>query len=134
VATLAASPAPLARRPMARAHWPEYEEALRDASAVTFCADSGGGRTTSCAPKEPTMRKLIRENRRPSDHIRARAVSASDLARALQLDAKFHQLQIGLVDGVVAAVAERRRVLRGAHGGPAGLRPPSRRAANTHRR
>jgi predicted nucleic acid-binding protein len=37
---------------------------------------------------------------------------ASTLARALQLDAKFHELQLGLVDGTVAAVAERRRVLR----------------------
>jgi len=58
------------------------------------------------------MRKLIREIVDPATTYELEPVSASDLARALQLDAKFQQLQIGLVDGVVAAVAERRRVLR----------------------
>src|SRR4051812_49616642 len=58
------------------------------------------------------MRKLIREIVDPTTTYELEPVSASDLARALQLDAKFHQLEIGLVDGVVAAVAERRRVLR----------------------
>lgn len=36
----------------------------------------------------------------------------SDIARALELDAKFRKLRLGLVDGTVAAVAERRRVYR----------------------
>ena len=58
------------------------------------------------------MRKLIRDIVDPATTYELEPVSASDLARALQLDAKFHQLQIGLVDGAVAAVAERRRVLR----------------------
>lgn len=58
------------------------------------------------------MRKLIREIVDPATTYELEPVSASDLARALQLDAKFHQLQIGLVDGLVAAVAERRRVFR----------------------
>ncbi len=35
-----------------------------------------------------------------------------DIVRALELDAKFRELGIGLVDGMVAAVAERRRILR----------------------
>lgn len=34
----------------------------------------------------------------------------SDLVRALELDAKFKDLDLGLVDGTVAAVAERREV------------------------
>jgi predicted nucleic acid-binding protein len=58
------------------------------------------------------MRKLIREIVDPATTYELEPTSASDLARALQFDAKFHELQIGLVDGIVAAVAERRRVLR----------------------
>ena len=58
------------------------------------------------------MLKLVREIVDPATTYELEPVSASDLARALQLDARFHQLQIGLVDGLVAAVAERRHVLR----------------------
>jgi len=58
------------------------------------------------------MRKLIREIVDPTTTYELEPTSAADLARALQLDAKFHQLQLGLVDGVVAAVAERRRAPR----------------------
>jgi hypothetical protein len=36
----------------------------------------------------------------------------SDIARALELDAKFGELGLGLVDGTVAAIAERRRGYR----------------------
>ena len=36
----------------------------------------------------------------------------SDLVRALELDAKFRDLNLGLVDGTVAAVAERRKTYR----------------------
>jgi predicted nucleic acid-binding protein len=35
-----------------------------------------------------------------------------DFVRALELDSKFRNLELGLVDGMVAAVAERRDVLR----------------------
>jgi predicted nucleic acid-binding protein len=58
------------------------------------------------------MRKLVREIVDPSTTYELEPVSAGDLARALQLDAKFSQLRLGLVDGMVAAVAERRSVLR----------------------
>ena len=34
----------------------------------------------------------------------------SDLGRALELDAKFGELDLGLVNGTVAAIAERRQV------------------------
>ena len=36
----------------------------------------------------------------------------ADLVRALELDGKFKELSLGLVDGTVAAVAERRKVYR----------------------
>ena len=36
----------------------------------------------------------------------------SDVVRALELEARFTRLNLGLVDGMVIAVAERRRVYR----------------------
>ena len=36
----------------------------------------------------------------------------SDIVRALEIDAKFKGLNLGLVDGTVAALAERRNVYR----------------------
>ncbi|MEX2270645.1 MAG: hypothetical protein WD690_04210 [Vicinamibacterales bacterium] len=35
-----------------------------------------------------------------------------DMVRALEFDAKFSDLSLGLVDGTVAALAERRKVYR----------------------
>jgi len=102
----------LARRPDDGAAWPEYEEALRDASAVIVPALILAEVDYFLRAERAAMRKLIREIVDPATTYELEPVSASDLARALQLDARFHQLQIGLVDGVVAAVAERRRVLR----------------------
>jgi predicted nucleic acid-binding protein len=37
---------------------------------------------------------------------------ASDIVRALEFDAKFKDLRMGLVDGTVAAIAERRQIYR----------------------
>jgi predicted nucleic acid-binding protein len=39
-------------------------------------------------------------------------VEALDLVRALEIDARFASLRLGLVDGMVGAVAERRGVYR----------------------
>ena len=36
----------------------------------------------------------------------------TDIVRALELDARFKELELGLVDGTVAALAERREVYR----------------------
>ncbi len=36
----------------------------------------------------------------------------SDIARALELDATFGEPELGLVDGTVAAIAERRQIYR----------------------
>lgn len=102
----------LARRPDGRAAWPAYEDALLDASAVIVPALILAEIDYFLRSERVAMRYLIREIVDPATTYELEPVSASDLARALQLDAKFHQLQIGLVDGTVAAVAERRRVLR----------------------
>lgn len=58
------------------------------------------------------MRKLIAEIFDPATRYEYELPLPSDLVRALELDAKFKDLQLGLVDGTVAALAERRRVYR----------------------
>ena len=102
----------LARRPDGRPAWPEYEDALRDASALIVPALILAEVDYFLRAERTAMRKLIREIVDPATTYELEPVSAADLARAAQLDAKFQQLQLGLVDGVVAAVAERRRIHR----------------------
>jgi len=58
------------------------------------------------------MRKLIAEIFDPATRYEYELPLPSDIVRALELDAKFKDLQLGLVDGTVAAVAERRKVYR----------------------
>ncbi len=58
------------------------------------------------------MRKLVAEILDPKTTYELEQVSAPDLARALVIDAKFSTLELGLVDSMVAAIAERRRVTR----------------------
>ena len=56
------------------------------------------------------MRKLIAEIFDPATRYEYELPLPSDLVRALELDAKFRDLNLGLVDGTVAAVAERRKI------------------------
>jgi predicted nucleic acid-binding protein len=58
------------------------------------------------------MRRLIAEIFDPATRYEYELPIASDVARAIELDAKFKELNLGLVDAMVAAVAERRRIHR----------------------
>jgi len=58
------------------------------------------------------MRKLVAEIFDPGTRYEFEPAVPTDLVRALQLDAKFSALRLGLVDGLVAAVAERRHIYR----------------------
>ena len=58
------------------------------------------------------MRKLIAEVFDPATRYEYELPLPSDLVRALELDAKFKNLNLGLVDGTVAALAERRQDYR----------------------
>lgn len=58
------------------------------------------------------MRKLIAEIFDPGTRYEYESPRPSDLVRALELDARFKDLNLGLVDGTVAALAERRQVYR----------------------
>jgi predicted nucleic acid-binding protein len=58
------------------------------------------------------MHRLIAEIFEPATRYEYEVPLPTDITRALELDAKFEGLNLGLVDGMVAAVAERRRVYR----------------------
>ena len=58
------------------------------------------------------MRKLVGEVFDPHTRYEYELPVPSDIVRALEIDAKFKNLNLGLVDGTVAAVAERRQVYR----------------------
>ena len=58
------------------------------------------------------MRKLVAEIFDPGTRYEYEWPLPSDVARALELDARFKNLSLGLIDGTVAAIAERRQVYR----------------------
>ena len=58
------------------------------------------------------MRKLIAEMFDPGTRYEYELPLPSDIVRALEFDARFKNLSMGLVDGTVVAVAERRQVYR----------------------
>lgn len=62
--------------------------------------------------RRAAMRKLTAEIFDPGTRYEYESPLPSDLVRALELDAKFKDLNLGLVDGTVAALAERREVYR----------------------
>ena len=58
------------------------------------------------------MRKLVAEIFDPATRYEYELPRPSDVERALELDARFAALNLGLVDGTVVAVAERRHIYR----------------------
>jgi predicted nucleic acid-binding protein len=58
------------------------------------------------------IRKLVVELFDPRTTYEYEFALPADVVRALEIDAKFKELDLGLVDGLVAAVAERRMVHR----------------------
>jgi predicted nucleic acid-binding protein len=58
------------------------------------------------------MRKLVAEIFDPATRYEYELTLPSDIVRALELDRRFENLGLGLVDGTVAAIAERREINR----------------------
>lgn len=102
----------LARGPDDRPSFPEYERALVDASLVLVPALVLAEVDYFLQGERLAMRKLIAEIFDPKTRYEYAPPLPSDLVRALELDAKFKELELGLVDGTVAALAERRNVYR----------------------
>ena len=101
-----------AKRPDGRLTWPAYANALRRAAVVVVPALVLAEVDYFLRSERAAMRKFVAELFDPTTTYEFEGVFPSDIVRALQLDAKFHQLELGLVDGIVAAIAERRRIYR----------------------
>ena len=101
----------LARTPGGQPTWPDYREALTEASAVIVPAVILPEVDYFLRADRPAMRRLIAEILDPRTRYELEPATAIDLARAMEFDARFADLELGLVDGVIAAVAERRRIV-----------------------
>jgi predicted nucleic acid-binding protein len=102
----------LAKRPDGRLTWPEYANALRRAAVVVVPALVLAEVDYFLRGERVAMRKFVAELFDPATTYEFEAALPSDIVRALQFDAKFRELELGLVDGTVAAVAERRHIYR----------------------
>ena len=102
----------LARTPDRQPSFPEYQTALTGASLVIVPALVLAEVDYFLQEQRAAMRKLIAEIFDPGIRYEYEFPLPSDLVRALELDAKFKDLKLGLVDGTVAALTERREVYR----------------------
>jgi predicted nucleic acid-binding protein len=102
----------IAAAPDGAALYPEFEAALRDASRIFVPALVLAEVDYFLSSARNVMRSLAAEIFDPATTYEYVPTSPEDVARGLVLDEKFAALELGLVDGVVAAVAERIRVFR----------------------
>ena len=102
----------LARKTSGEPAWPDFERALRDASRIVVPSLVLAEVDYFLRDLRPAMRTLCTELLDPDTTYELIPTEGADLARAVALDEKFADLGLGLVDGMVAAVAERMRVYR----------------------
>ena len=102
----------LARATNGQPSFPDYETALTSASLVIVPGLVLAEVDYFLRDERPAMRKLIAEIFDPRTRYEFESPRPSDLVRALELDARFKDLNLGLVDGTVAALAERRQIYR----------------------
>ena len=102
----------LARTPDGRPSFPDFETALTTASVVVVPGLVLAEVDYFLRAERVAMRKLVAEIFDPRTRYEYELPLPSDLVRALELDNRFKELGLGLVDGTVAALAERRRIYR----------------------
>jgi len=102
----------LARTPGGNPSFPKYANILISARAVIVPGLVLAEVDYFLRADRKAMRKLVAEVFDPATRYEYESPLPSDIARALELDAKFQGIDLGLVDGTVAAVAERRQVYR----------------------
>lgn len=102
----------LAWAPSGTPAWPDYHEALVSAREVLVPALILTEVDYFLRRDRPAMRRLLADILDPGTRYELEPPTAPDLARAVELDARFAGLGLGLVDGSVAALAERRGVMR----------------------
>ncbi len=95
-----------------RPSFPEYESVLTSASLVIVPGLVLAEVDYFLRENRAAMRRLVAEIFDPATRYEYELPLPSDIVRALELDARFKKLNLGLVDGTVAAVAERRHVYR----------------------
>lgn len=95
-----------------RHSFPEYAMILTSASLVIVPGLVLAEVDYFLREDRAAMRKLVAEVFDPATRYEYELPLPSDIVRALELDARFAKLNLGLVDGTVAAVAERRHVYR----------------------
>lgn len=91
---------------------PEYEDVLTDASGVIVPGLVLAEVDYFLRANRPAMRRLVADVFHARSRYEYEAPLPADIVRALELDATFADLGLGLVDTMVAAVAERRQVYR----------------------
>ncbi|HEY3500201.1 MAG TPA: PIN domain-containing protein [Polyangiaceae bacterium] len=102
----------IAATPSGGARHPTFEKALISASRVLVPSLVLAEIDYFLRDHRDVMRALAAEIFDPKTTYEYVSTTPEDVARALVLDARFAELEIGLVDGVVAAVAERTGTLR----------------------
>jgi predicted nucleic acid-binding protein len=102
----------VARRPDTRPMWPQFARALATAPRIVVPGPVLTEVDYFLRDNRPAMRQLVAELFNPVTTLEYHHATPEDILRAMQLDQKFHELEIGLVDGVVAAIAERLRIYR----------------------
>jgi uncharacterized protein len=102
----------IATKPDGQPTWPAFERALRTAPRVIVPALVLAEVDYFLRANRPAMRELVSDIFDPATAYEFEATTPDDVARAMALDKKFYALELGLVDGVIAAVAERLRVYR----------------------
>ena len=102
----------LARTRDGNPSFPEYEKILTSASLVIVPGLVLAEIDYFLRENRGAMRKLVAEIFDPATRYEYELPLPSDIVRALELDARFATLNLGLVDGTVAAVAERRHIYR----------------------
>ena len=102
----------LARTPDGGTSFPAYEAVLTSAARILVPGLVLAEVDYFLRNSRTAMRKLVAEIFGTGTRYEYELALPSDLVRALEFDARFKDLGLGLVDGTVAAVAERRQVDR----------------------
>jgi predicted nucleic acid-binding protein len=102
----------LARTAGGEPSFPGYEAVLKSASLIVVPGLVLAEVDYFLREERAAMRRLVAEIFDPATRYEYAVALPADIARAMELDARFADLHLGLVDGTVAAVAERRRIYR----------------------
>ncbi len=102
----------LARTTAGKPSFPDYQRVMVSASAVIVPGLVLAEVDYFVRSERAAMRTLLSEVFDSASRYEYEPPVPSDMTRAMELDERFSQLGLGLVDSMVAAVAERRRVYR----------------------